>query len=411
MQPFQFKVPNSNQGWKSRMVDWATKYLAKLEGGSIVYGHEAGPGKTLNQNLRGYLLPTALIPVLTRCGVVMDYGDNVRFSEGEKHRPRQVPDSEHARAQYYRDLYADDIALLKQIKTKLGSQPTLDTEAVWVTFARRIFVEIDRSSVTNVAELPDAYEFEYETLKEELGASYEQSLVDNWPTVMDYLLQHVFIGALQEAVGDQIAKVRSTITNPQELFEKIRTDCQAVHAVRAQSEFAAALRGLGSATPAANSRAQVTGADKDRDRRKQNERKRPQREQHPKSKDADSKQQQTAECFQFKAGKCTRGASCRFSHAVAAQQQSSSQQSAPKKPKTAVAKGNAQTSEIVEGGITYRLAKDGVYYEVSPCAFCWQPESAMGPDKHTSQTCKLLAKCADKAAKDRAFGSRKRSKP
>ena len=96
---------------------------------------------------------------------------------------------------------------------------------------------------------------------------------------------------------------------------------------------------------------------------------------------------------------------------MAAQQQSSSQQSAPKKPKTAVAKGNAQTSEIVEGGITYRLAKDGVYYEVSPCAFCWQPESAMGPDKHTSQTCKLLAKCTDKAAKDRAFGSRKRSKP
>jgi hypothetical protein len=87
MQPFQFKVPNSNQGWQSRMVDWATKYLAKLEGGSIVYGHEAGPGKTLNQNLRGYLLPTPLIPVLSRCGVVMDYGDNVRFSEGEKHRP------------------------------------------------------------------------------------------------------------------------------------------------------------------------------------------------------------------------------------------------------------------------------------------------------------------------------------
>ena len=140
----------------------------------------------------------------------MDYGANVRLSEGGEHRLKQVPDSEHARAQYYRDLYADDMALLKRIKTVLGSQPTLDSEAVWVTFARRIFVEIDRSSVTNVAELPDAYEFEYETLKEELGASYEQGLVDNWPTVMDYLLQHVFIGALQEAVGDQIAKVRST---------------------------------------------------------------------------------------------------------------------------------------------------------------------------------------------------------
>jgi hypothetical protein len=85
---------------------------------------------------------------------------------------------------------------------------------------------------------------------------------------------------------------------------------------------------------------------------------------------------------------------------------------AAKKLKTTPAKRlTATAAEIVEGGITYRLYKDNKYYEMSPCSFCWQPESAMGATRHTNENCPVKAKCTDNAQKERAYRSRCRAKP
>ena len=69
------------------------------------------------------------------------------------------------------------------------------------------------------------------------------------------------------------------------------------------------------------------------------------------------------------------------------------------------------SGEIVENGVTYLLAKDGKYYERSPCSFCLMPGSLMGATKHTSQDCPVKAKCQDKAARDKAYRCKARAKP
>jgi hypothetical protein len=71
----------------------------------------------------------------------------------------------------------------------------------------------------------------------------------------------------------------------------------------------------------------------------------------------------------------------------------------------------ATAEEIEEGGITYRLYKDGKYYEKSPCSFCWQPESAMGAKRHSNEDCPVKAKCTNREEQKRAYRSRCRAKP
>ncbi len=56
--------------------------------------------------------------------------------------------------------------------------------------------------------------------------------------------------------------------------------------------------------------------------------------------------------------------------------------------------------EIEENGIAYVRAKDGEFYERSPCGFCWQPESAMGT-KHKIKDCPFRAKATNKDEQQR----------
>jgi hypothetical protein len=118
-------------------------------------------------------------------------------------------------------------------------------------------------------------------------------------------------------------------------------------------------------------------------------------------------------CRNFAAGKCARGAQCKYSHAAQPPQQSAPTSHAAKRLKTAAPakRLTATAEEIEEGGITYRLYKDGKYYEKSPCSFCWQPESAMGAKRHSNEDCPVKAKCTNREEQKRAYRSRCREKP
>ena len=231
MQPFQFQGPPGDKlGWEQRIVKWADDYLKKLRGGTLAYPHETGAGKPQAQSLRGFLLSGPVLAVLQNSKVDTSYGNSMRLSAESTHTARVIPQQEQARQQYYLDLFADDVALLERIKSMLGSQPVLEKEAVWTTFGK-VFTELDRSRVTKPTELASTLEFAYEELKMSLGEKFEQKLVDAWDTVLDHLLKDVFAGQLK-FVGDEFARDRATIRNPNELLAKIRKACQAVHEIR-----------------------------------------------------------------------------------------------------------------------------------------------------------------------------------
>jgi hypothetical protein len=407
IQPFQFQGPPGDKlGWEQRIVKWADEYLKKLRGGTLAYPHETGAGKPQAQSLRGYLLSKSMLAVLQNSSVDTSYGPSMRLSAENADTARVIPQQEQARQQYYLDLFADDVALLERIKSMLGSQPVLEKEAVWTTFGK-VFTDLDRSRITKPTELASTLEFAYEELKLSLGETFEQKLVAAWETVLDHLLKDVFAGQLK-FVGDELARDRAAIPNPNQLLAKIRKACQAVHEIRNESRFVEAL--CGRTDSQASASAEAPGAIQE-PKHVRLDRKRQQRD---RSKEPDPKRAKTAECRSFKAGQCKFGANCKFSHATPSQPQP--QKQPPVKPSTQKnpnpSKSNLKliTDEIEENGVAYVRAKDGKFYEKSPCSFCWQPESAMRT-KHTNTDCPVRAKATSRAEQQRLFSSCRREKP
>ena len=407
--PFEFHPTDgsSNLGFQDRLALWCKKYLKDLRGGIYVYPHAAISGKPTAPALRYHLLSQSVCAAAVTCGANTDFGVAIRRSEANPRAIRDLPTQEQARTQFYLDLYADDIQFLEHLIEKLGNEPAREEQAIWRIFSKKLFTERKPSTSAKPLEFAAAIAFEWEELKSS-DHSFETKLQSAWTTTMEHLLTEVFTGDLKAAVGDVIAKDRHLIDSPQKLIDKIQECCKVVQDNQQQLRFFQALSGNGNgSSSAASSSATTSTTPKQPKDRKRTERPgsnaRPGQEPKPKENEL---------CRNFLAGKCARGAQCRYSHAAQQPQQPAPTPHAAKRQKTAPAKRlTATAEEIEEGGITYRLYKDGKYYEKSPCSFCWQPESAMGAKRHSNEDCPVKAKCTDDAQRRRAYRSRCREKP
>ena len=408
--PFEFHPTDgsSNLSFRERLVLWCTKYLRELEAGIHVYPHAAVSGKAIAPALRYHLLSQSVCAAAVAYGANIDFGANIRRSEANPTAIRDLPTQEQAKTQFWVDLFADDVRLLKHLIDKLGNEPAREEKAVWRTFSEKVFTKRKPSTSADPLDLAAHIAFEWTDLKLS-DSSFEARLQSAWSATMDHLLDEVFTGDLKAAVGDVIAKDRHLIDSPQKLIDKIKECCKVVQDNQQQLRFFQALSGNGNgSSSAATSGATTSNPSRHpKDRRRSTERPgsnaKPGQEPKPKEKEP---------CRNFAAGKCTRGAQCKYSHAAQPPQQSAPTPHAAKRLKTASTKRlTASAGEIVEGGITYRLYKDGKYYERSPCSFCWQPESTMGATRHTNEDCPIKAKCTDDAQRQRAYKSRCREKP
>ena len=408
--PFDFHQTDgsSNLSFRDRLVLWCKKYLKELQAGIHVYPHQTSTGKLTASALRYHLLSEPVCAAAVTFGANTDFGAAIRHSEENPKAIRDLPTQEHARTQFYLDLYADDVRLLKHLIDKLGNEPAREEKAVWRTFSEKVFTKRKSSTGANPLDLAAHIAFEWTDLKLS-DSSFEARLQSAWSATMDHLLDEVFTGDLKAAVRDVIATDRHLIDSPQKLIDKIKECCKVVQDNQQQLRFFQALSGNGNgSSSAATSGATTSNPSKPpKDRRRSTERPgsntRPGQEPKPKENEL---------CRNFLAGKCARGAQCRYSHAAQQPQQPAPTPHAAKRQKTAPAKRlTATAEEIEEGGITYRLHKDGKYYEKSPCSFCWQPESAMGAKRHSNEDCPVKAKCTDDAQRRRAYRSRCREKP
>ena len=408
--PFEFHPTDgsSNLSFRERLAIWCKKYLKDLRGGIYVYPHQNSAGKAIASTLRYHLLSQPVCEAAVAYGANTDFGPAIRHSEANPRATRDLPTQEQAKTQFWVDLFADDVRLLEHLIDKLGNEPAREEKAVWRTFSEKVFTKRKRSTSADPLDLAAHMAFEWMDLKLS-DSSFEARLQSAWTATMDHLLIEVFTGDLKAAVGDVIAKDRHLIDSPQKLIDKIKECCKVVQDNQQQLRFVQALSGNGNgSSSAATSGATTSNPSRHpKDRRRSTERPgsnaKPGQEPKPKENEP---------CRNFAAGKCTRGAQCKYSHAAQPPQQPASTPHAAKRLKTASAKRlTASAGEIVEGGITYRLYKDGKYYERSPCSFCWQPESTMGATRHTNEDCPIKAKCTDDAQRQRAYKSRCREKP
>ena len=406
--PFDFYPTDgsSSQSFRERLVLWCKKYLKELEAGIHVYPHQTSLGKQTAPALRYHLLSQPVCAAAVTYGANIDFGPAIRHSEANPKAIRDWPTQEQARTQFYLDLYGDDVRLLKHLIDKLGNEPAREEKAVWRTFSEKVFTKRKSSTGANPLDLAAHIAFEWTDLKLS-DCNFETTLQLAWTATMDHLLTEVFTGDLKAAVGDVIAKDRHLIDSPQKLIEKIQECCKVVQDNQQQLRFYQALAGSGNGSSSAAS----SGATTSTTPKQPKDRKRTDRPGSNARPGQEPKPKENEPCRNFAAGKCTRGAQCKYSHAAQPPQQPASTPHAAKRLKTASAKRlTASAGEIVEGGITYRLYKDGKYYERSPCSFCWQPENAMGT-RHTNEDCPVKAKCTDDAQKKRAYRSRCRERP
>jgi len=404
--PFDFHpTDGSNIGFQERLVSWCKRYLRDLKGGIYVYPHQTSAGKQTAPSLRYHLLSQSVCAAVRTFGADTDFGAAIRHSEANPKAIRDLPTQDQARTQFYLDLYADDVRFLEHLIDKLGNEPAREEKAVWRTFSEKVFTKRKPSTGTNPLELAAHIVFEWTDLKFS-DPSFENKLQSAWTATMDHLLTEVFTGDLKAAVGDVIATDRHLIDSPQKLIEKIQECCKVVQDNQQHWRFYQALAGGGNGSSSAAS----SGATTSTTPKQTKDRKRTDRPGSNARPGQESKPKENEPCRNFLAGKCARGAQCKYSHASQPQQTAAPSNGA-KRPRTASAKRlTASAEEIVDGGITYRLYKDGKYYEKSPCSFCWQPESAMGT-RHTNEDCPVKAKCTDDAQKKRAYRSRCREKP
>lgn len=395
-------------GLHYRLVEWAKQYLGDLKQCVFAYPHMASAGKPAAPPLRYHLLTEPVCKAVEANGVDTSFGATVRLSDAEPHKQKATPAvaTLEEKAQYYSDLLADDCALLQRIIDKLGNEPTRKKQAVWRTFTEKLFPERSAASITSPQEYAMHCVFAWEELKA-TDSGFENELQGSWTVALKHLLEEKFIGDLKAPVGDVIAKDLAAVDTPQKLVDRICQVCKVVQANQEEFKFYNAL------TSGQSGSSGEKGVASEETRKQNGKRS---REEKP------SKTPQTAKeaCKKYLHGRCTFGARCRFLHPAQPQAQQSTQQTLPGgngKPQpsgkrtTPNLKLTNAPGEIVENGVTYLLAKDGKYYERSPCSFCLMPESLMGATKHTSQDCPVKSKCQDKAARNKAYRCKARAKP
>ena len=227
--PFDFHQTDgsSNLSFRERLSLWCKKYLRELEAGIHVYPHQTSNGKTTATALRYHLLSQSVCEAAVTFGANTDFGPAIRHSEGNPRAIRDLPTQEHARTQFYLDLYADDVRLLKHLIDKLGNEPAREEKAVWRTFSEKVFTKRKPSTSEDPLDLAAHIAFEWTELKLS-DSSFETRLQSAWSATMDHLLNEVFTGDLKAAVGDVIAKDRQLIDSPQKLIDKILKSRSAV---------------------------------------------------------------------------------------------------------------------------------------------------------------------------------------
>ena len=204
-----FKMIDGSGGWRDRCAKWCVKHLQNLEGGAIAYADTMGPGKTAAMSLRWFLLDDATLSALEEAGVDIEYPANLRESEQEPKKLKPVPTDATQKAQYYADLRADDIVLLKDVIARLGCQPRREKEPPWLPFGR-IFSADQPNQQAAPIEIYELIRARYRKLVEDMGSSYEADLVSAWHQVVEHLTKDVFTGE-RSLVGNRIAENRSSI--------------------------------------------------------------------------------------------------------------------------------------------------------------------------------------------------------
>jgi hypothetical protein len=319
--PFEFHPTDgsSNLSFRERLVLWCKKYLRELEAGIYVYPHAAISGKPTAPALRYHLLSQAVCEAAVAYGANTDFGVSIRHSDANPKAIRDLPTQDQAKTQFYLDLYANDVKLLKHLIDKLGNEPAREEKAVWRTFSEKLFGKRKPSASADPLDLAAHIAYEWTDLKLS-DSSFEARLQSAWSPTMNHLLEEVFTGDLKAAVGDVIAMDRQLIDSPQKLIDKIKECCKVVQDNQQQLRFYNALAGCGNgSSSAATSGTTTSNPSKQPKDRKRTDRPgsnaRPGQEQKPKEKEL---------CRNFQAGKCTRGAECKFSHASQPPQQTSS---------------------------------------------------------------------------------------
>ena len=224
--PFDFHQTDgsSNLSFRDRLVLWCKKYLKELQAGIHVYPHQTSTGKLTASALRYHLLSEPVCAAAVTFGANTDFGAAIRHSEENPKAIRDLPTQEHARTQFYLDLYADDVRLLKHLIDKLGNEPAREEKAVWRTFSEKVFTKRKPSTSADPLDLAAHIAFEWTDLKLS-DSSFEARLQSAWSATMDHLLDEVFTGDLKAAVRDVIATDRHLIDSPQKLIDKIKECC------------------------------------------------------------------------------------------------------------------------------------------------------------------------------------------
>lgn len=383
-----FKIIDGSGGWRDRCAKWCERHLAYLDGGALAYADTMGPGKTAALSLRGYLFDDTTLSTLEEAGVDIEYPANLRESEQEPKKLKPVPADATQRAQYYADLRADDIVLLKDVIARLGCQPRREKEPPWLPFGR-IFNADKPNPQAAPIEIYELTRARYWKLVDDMGSSYEADLVSAWHQVVEHLIKDVFTGE-RSLVGNRIAENRSSISNPTDLFAFIKARCQVAHDHRHDFSFSHALQAQGDAAERKpGDKQQTTPWQRKRQNddtlpsnKKSGDAGKPSGERPPKKarSAAEAKEQP---CRHFLKGSCKFGADCKFSHDQQPQTPAS-KATAAKAGQTPRPKTAPSANKFTENGKTWiRDRKDGKFYEYSQCAFCLAP----GDPGHTKENC------------------------
>ena len=224
--PFDFHQTDgsTNLSLRERLVIWCKKYLRELEASIHVYPHQTSTGKPTASALRYHLLSKPVCEAAVAYGANTDFGPAIRHSEANPNAIRDLPTQEQAKTQFWVDLFADDVRLLKHLIDKLGNEPAREEKAVWRTFSEKVFPKRKPSTSADPLDLAAHIAHDWTDLKLS-DSSFEARLQSAWSATMDHLLIEVFTGDLKAAVGDVIATDRHLIDSPQKLIAKIKECC------------------------------------------------------------------------------------------------------------------------------------------------------------------------------------------
>jgi hypothetical protein len=170
-----FKIIDGSGGWRDRCAKWCEKHLGYLDGGALAYADTMGPspGKTAALSLRGYLFDDSTLLALEEAGVDIEYPANLRESDGEPKKLKPVPADATQKAQYYSDLRADDVVLLKDVIGRLGCQSRREKEPPWLPFGRIFFADKPNPQAAPI-EIYELTRARYRKLVDDMGHRTKQ---------------------------------------------------------------------------------------------------------------------------------------------------------------------------------------------------------------------------------------------